>query len=213
MLPNKMPDSAIKSCQRIALGAGTLLCMMLSSHPVQAFSWSEISDAGELPTSSQGVFGLGKLSSISGTLINRGNRKDDIDLYRFIINQPKSFSTSLSADFSGDNDASLFLFDELGSLVLYDDDAGPGFLPEFSHGQFKGAAGVYILGVSLFATQPLLTPTLTGWNRFPFPFQTGPYTLSITGAVGVPGPLPILGVGAAFTYSRKLRKRIQSAAR
>jgi hypothetical protein len=28
---------------------------------------------------------------------------------------------------------------------------------------------------------------------------------------GVPGPLPILGVGAAFGYSRKLRKRIKNA--
>jgi len=27
----------------------------------------------------------------------------------------------------------------------------------------------------------------------------------------VPGPLPILGVGAAFGYSRKLRKRIKSS--
>jgi hypothetical protein len=33
-----------------------------------------------------------------------------------------------------------------------------------------------------------------------------------TDAVAVPGPLPILGIGAAFGFSRKLRKRISHSA-
>jgi|688.fasta_scaffold127693_3 hypothetical protein len=215
MSPTKPPDSAIKPIQTMPPGAGTLLagtllCLMLAPHPARAFAWSESGDAGELPSTSQGVFGLGNLSTISGTLISLGTRKDDIDLYRFIINRPKSFSVSTSANLTGDNDASLFLFDEAGNLALYNDDGGPGLLPQFNPGDLTGSAGVYILGISLYATQPQLTPTLTGWNRFPFPFQTGTYTLSITGAVGVPGPLPILGLGAAFGYSRKLRKRIKA---
>ena len=200
-------DSASKP---MALLASAIIGAMLPAQPARAFAGSEIGDAGELPSSNQAVFGLGRLSSISGTLINRGSRSDDIDLYRFIIDQPASFSASLAADLSADNDASLFLFNESGELILSDDDSGPGFLPEFAAGDLQGSAGVYLLGISLYATQPLLTPTLTGWNRFPFPFQTGPYTLSITGAIGVPGPLPILGLGAAFRYSRKLRQRLQA---
>ena len=36
-------------------------------------------------------------------------------------------------------------------------------------------------------------------------------SLSIPGPQSVPGPLPILGVGAAFAYSRRLRRRISRA--
>ena len=33
---------------------------------------------------------------------------------------------------------------------------------------------------------------------------------TITGEIAVPDPLPLLGVGAAFEFSRRLRQRIQS---
>ena len=41
---------------------------------------------------------------------------------------------------------------------------------------------------------------------------SGPnYLARISGSTPVPGPLPLLGVGAAFAYSRKLRMRIKSS--
>ena len=58
------------------------------------------------------------------------------------------------------------------------------------------------------------------------PLPVGSYNLSFGGSfygggfqqdnhyrlvVGVPGPLPILGVATAFSYSRRMRKRIKSA--
>jgi hypothetical protein len=36
-------------------------------------------------------------------------------------------------------------------------------------------------------------------------------TFGQTGTTGVPGPLPLLGIGAAFGMSRKLRKRIKGS--
>jgi hypothetical protein len=44
------------------------------------------------------------------------------------------------------------------------------------------------------------TVQVTGWNDTVF--QTDPNV--------VPGPLPILGAGIAFGYSRKLRSRIKA---
>ncbi len=37
----------------------------------------------------------------------------------------------------------------------------------------------------------------------------GSYSANIDVATKVPGPLPILGAGVAFGYSRRLRKRIK----
>ena len=36
--------------------------------------------------------------------------------------------------------------------------------------------------------------------------------IQVTAASPVPGPLPILGVGAAFGWSRKIRRRIKASA-
>lgn len=40
----------------------------------------------------------------------------------------------------------------------------------------------------------------------------GPSVTEVTDFLYVPGPLPVLGVSAAFCFSRKLRKRIKSSA-
>ena len=188
--------------------------LTLHSLPARAFSWNEIGDAGELLPTVQGILGTGPLNSISGPLIDLGSGTDDIDLYRFVVDQPSSFSVTVSSALSVDNDSQLFLFNESGSLILADDDDGPDLLPQLIVGDLSSQpAGIYILGFNLYDSDPSANP-LTGWNRDPDPFQTGPYTLTITGSTGVsavPGPLPIISVGVAFGWSRKLRKRIKSS--
>ncbi len=115
----------------------------------------------------------------------------------------------------------MWLFDSNGFLVGGADfsDIFPGFddrgdddcelpsapcLPEFFAGDFAGGAtGIYYLGFSLFATDPVVGPgvPLSGWDRFPAPFQTGPYTLSLTGvefAVLVPLPAAVWLFGSAL---------------
>jgi hypothetical protein len=98
----------------------------------------------------------------------------------------------VSATLSGDNDAQLFLFDESGLQILFNDDSGPGLLPQFNPGDLTGQpTGNYYLAFNLYETNPNSDP-LAGWDRDPAPFQTGPYTLSLTGVTAVPEPTSLL---------------------
>ena len=73
--------------------------------------------------------------------------------------------------------------------------------PYFGYRDLGGTNGV--LKMSRPSRTPLVTPTgqFTWAQASPVP------------AVAVPGPLPAFGAAAAFTFSRKLRKRIKSGAK
>ncbi|QPN63162.1 hypothetical protein [Synechococcus sp. CBW1004] len=69
-------------------------------------------------------------------------------------------------------------------------------------------------GPTLFATNAAgnwySINTATGAaSALPFTSPGGPLVADLAGATPVPGPLPILGAGVAFSASRKMRKRIQ----
>jgi hypothetical protein len=153
------------------------------------------------------------LDSISGTLIDLGSGTDDIDLYQIFIHDTDAFSVTVSASLSEDNDARLFLFDADGFLKLFNDD-GNGLLPQFNPGELSGQpTGIYYLAFNLFNTDPNSDP-LAGWNRNPNPFQTGPYTLSLTGtnfasSATVPEPSTILGLGVLGLGALSTRKLSQ----
>jgi hypothetical protein len=98
--------------------------------------------------------------------------------------QPNQFSSSGFAYYTSDNEAYRFFYGERlgvpGSSVSY-----------------QG-----------FPVRPRPTPI----DPNPIPFDPGNYKDITNPRFNnvVPGPLPILGVGAAFGFSRKLRKRIKS---
>ena len=82
----------------------------------------------------------------------------------------------------------------------------PGFAASFTTNQLTYVAGLYELGGTL--TFPLGSSgvaTAPGWLGGNVSFASTTSTTSTS----VPGPLPLLGVAAAFAYSRKLRKRIK----
>lgn len=194
------------------------VCYGLSASAVQAVMIDEDNpDAGELVSTAQDTTGTGAvLESISGSLINLGtvaDPVDDIDLFKILITDPAAFSVMVTASLSVDNDAMLYLFDSAGVQVLVDDDGSGGLLPQIDAGELTaagGAAGEYFLAFNLFITNPddvvSNPPTLdSGWFRDPIPFQTGPYTLNLTGVstdappptVPEPGMLALFGLGLA----------------
>ena len=191
----------------------------LSASVAHAVMINEVNpDAGELVATAQDTTGTGAvLESISGTLINLGTEADpvdDVDLYKILITNPAAFSVTVTASLSDDNDAQLYLFDAAGIEVLYSDDGGVGFLPQFDAGDLIDPAGEYFLAFNLFATVPETEGNLdTGWDHDPLPFQTGPYTLSLTGvetagaAVPEPSTLALLSLGlAGFGFMRRKMK-------
>lgn len=192
----------------------------LSVSVAQAVMINEVNpDAGELVATAQDTTGTGAvLESISGTLINLGTEADpvdDVDLYKILITNPAAFSVTVTASLSDDNDAQLFLFDAAGIEVLYSDDRGEDdFLPQFDAGDLIDPAGEYFLAFNLYATAPETVGNLdTGWDHDPAPFQTGPYTLSLTGvetagaAVPEPSTLALLSLGlAGFGFMRRKMK-------
>lgn len=186
------------------------VAVLLLTPVAQAMTWTEAGDAGESLVSADMTAGPGSLTTIDGELIVLGGRTDDVDLYRISIVDTTAFAVSVAANLSVDNDAAMWLFDSSGFLVGGADfpDIFPGFddrgdgdcglpsspcLPEFFPGDFAGGpTGIYYLGFSLFATQPTVGPSLplSGWDRDPLPFQTGPYTLSLAGVEFSVVPVP-----------------------
>jgi hypothetical protein len=188
--------------------------------PAQAVMIDEVSpDAGELVSTAQDTTGTGAvLESISGTLIDLGAAApvDDVDLYKILITDPAAFSVMVAASLSGNNDAMLHLFDSAGVQVLVDDDGSGTLLPQFNPGDLSGPAGEYFLAFNLFLTNPedvvSNPPTLDdGWFRDPIPFQTGPYTLNLTGvstAVPVPAAVWLFGSGLLGLVGMARRKKV-----
>jgi hypothetical protein len=74
----------------------------------------------------------------------------------------------------------------------------------------------YVSGSSVVSSATFSGKTLAGLGLTPTSGTIGTWTLAGTGDIvnlrvdnPVPGPLPLVGVGAAFGFSRHLRQRIQ----
>ncbi|MBN2473196.1 MAG: DVUA0089 family protein [Pirellulales bacterium] len=191
--------------ERLAAGMTVVVALQTGVSALGAF-WTEAGDAGQLLPTAQVIRGTGRLDQIAGTLAG----DDDVDLYRIRITDPDAFSITVSANLSTDNDAQLFLFDSAGYLVADDDDSGYQLLPQINAGVLSAhAAGIYHVAIDLYNTDPVGSP-LSGWHSRPEPRQTGPYTMTFTGAAPVPEPAtqtvwPILGA-LAIGYWRRRRK-------
>ena len=169
-----------------------------------ATNWAEQGDAGEFMATAGRSDEPGALSRIDGALIDLGGNVDDIDMYRIYVIDPDVFSVVTAASLSEDNDAQLHLFDAAGNLILSDDDGladDDDLQPEFFAGALAGRPiGVYYLAYGLFTTQPTLSAgRLAGWARNPSPFQTGDYSLYLSGTLNKPPAL--LDAGADRTVS------------
>ena len=97
-------------------------------------------------------------------------------------------------------------FNIIGAMV-YDQNVA-GFPPLRNHNYFWNNLNIGALNSVTVGFDDIHGPTLEAWG-----IQAGANYVEKNGAnylpvpsVPVPGPLPILGIGAAFGYSRRLRK-------
>jgi len=79
-----------------------------------------------------------------------------------------------------------------------------------AQGATKTYASTSVLTDAFVASVGVTQGTITQFTQS-FNFQNTPPEPPGPGGVPVPGPLPVLGAGIAFGYSRKLRKRIAAA--
>lgn len=130
-----------------------------------AQSWSEAGDAGDLPDTVQAVLGSGPLTHISGTL-----GTGDVDLYLIHVDDPATFTcTSVGgATF----DTQLWIFDRLGHGISFKDDDG--VLQSTLTGQFLGAAGHVIVGISCYDNDPLDAGNQELWLDQPYDVERQP---------------------------------------
>ena len=197
-----------------------ILTLALGTTPLFAGVWTEVGDAGEVPTTAQETLGVGLLGSIFGTLVP--GTPDDVDMYGIFISDPDAFSAIANPDgthllMSGGfelNDATLFVFDSAGYQVASDDDDGELLLPAIYPGELAGnSPGYYFISFSLFETLPTADP-ITGWSRNPATLQTGPYQIDLTGALpsNIPEPATLLllasGVLGLVPCVRRRAKRL-----
>jgi hypothetical protein len=167
------------------------------------FIWTEVGDAGQLPSSAQVVSGPGALTAINGTM----SGPFDVDMFRIIIAAPMMFFATTTP---GTLDTQLFLFDVSGLGIAANDDQNPpttSLLPAGNSLYASLVPGEYLLAISLFDNDPqssggLLFPStfagvfgptgpggaspLSGWSEVGGAEPPmGSYTINFGGAAGV----------------------------
>jgi hypothetical protein len=200
----------VRRLARVA--ALTVLVVGLLAFPAVALAvtWTEVGDAGDLPSSAQVVTGEGPVTSISGTLSDA----NDEDMYALCLVGGKTFSARTHG--SAVIDPQLFLFDAAGLGVYANDDDGPvlqqSALPA-GHALTPTVPGIYYLAISAWNNDPVSSggrifpddpvsnnmavgPTgpggsspISGWTNGGLAVSIaagGGYTITLTGAEFVP---------------------------
>ncbi|WP_218082037.1 DVUA0089 family protein [Anthocerotibacter panamensis] len=189
---------------RQLLVLGTMLTAPLL--PAYAFSVTEVGDAGETLTTAQVLSGTGPLETISGALSS-----NNADLFQIFIDGGNFSATTLP---NNAFNTQLFLFDALGRGVVANDDSSIQTTGSTLNA-IGLSSGIYYLAISGFDYDPTSvngfifpnnargqrTPQtnspLTGFGqRTTLESDSGFYTLTLSGASGVPvpGPGPALGL-------------------
>jgi hypothetical protein len=187
----------------ISTMAMSALVAALSPLQAQAFTFTEIDDAGESLGTAQIIpSGSSLLESISGTLFGFD---DPADLFQISLTSGQSFfaSTVGGADF----DTRLFLFDAEGFGVYFNDDSSSSTLQSTlpANSSFTPTqSGTYYLGISGFDYSPV---NAAGERIFPsladFPVDV-PAENIFTGVFGPTGPggdAPLNGFDGAILNS------------
>lgn len=213
----------------IALTCIVSFCLFYAD--AQAFVWTEVGDAGNLPSTAQIIYGDGSLTAISGNLA-----LNDADMYAFYVPVGSAFSATTVGGASFDTE--LFLFNSSGFGVYVNDDEVSGSYPQSTlpagHIYSPSTAGIYYLAISsydydpvspggeIFPDRPGVPPrsynvggptgpgggsAISGWSGPGY--ESGLYTINLTGASGIipePATMSLLGLGLLGLLGLKKRK-------
>jgi MYXO-CTERM domain-containing protein len=202
----------------------TLAALLAFTSLAAADIWTEIGDAGDLPSTAQqtGFVDFRPLDEIRGTIDNR----TDADMFVLYLPGGGTFSATTVGTPGTLNDTQLFLFDASGHGVYANDDANSSTrrstLPA-DHPLTPQAAGLYYLAIAPFGRVPVSQPSndvifpdfpttgvfgptgpgganpISGWRGEAPPQEAmGTYTIRLTGALTVspePGALTLAGLG------------------
>lgn len=178
---------------KIARNFSIAVCLLfLTANVSFAQTWAEVGDAGSLPGSAQSVITGGGLTTITGNLT-----ANDVDMFRFSITSPTTFSAS-TAGFFGMGfeaiDTQLFLFSVGGLGIASNDDTNVNLravLPAGNPLLTVLAPGDYLIAVTTYDVEPV---DANGQLIFPNSNFVGVFGPTVPG-----GGLPVAGyVGNTF---------------
>ncbi|MBI3782567.1 MAG: hypothetical protein HY270_04115, partial [Deltaproteobacteria bacterium] len=153
---------------------------LLVASRVNAATWAETGDAGDLLASAQATMGCGSLTSIAGTKEASG-----ADLFQISITDPAAFSAS-TAGMATNSDTQLFLFDTTGLGIYANDDISSSnnrsTLPT-TRPPGPTVAGTYYLAISQYNRDPASTGSQLIFPDTPF--------ISVVGPTGAGGASPL----------------------
>ena len=194
-----MPRSLAKTIAPIALAGATL---GLAANPAQALTQF----AGDYAPANwtQSIQGDGFINTggapASISLSGADDYSDTDQNTDFTIAAPTAGTVSFDWDYSTDDDPE---YDPYGYLLN-------GVFTQLTINNFdinqSGSVSFSVLAGDVFGFRQNSADSLLGRASTTISNFNGP--LAASGPASVPGPLPLLGAGAAFGWSRQLRKRI-----
>ena len=172
--------------KNIGLILGSVMTIIIFSQLAEAFTWTEVEDAGDLPGTAQNITNDGPLEFITGSLTS----PTDVDMYAIFITGDGNFSAT-TVGWTTDVDTQLTLFDSSGIGVYSNDDfttnTRQSTLPALDP-LTPIKPGLYYLAISDWDYDPVSD----GGYIFPHPNNIISYT-AVDGPTGPGGGSPITG--------------------
>jgi hypothetical protein len=182
------------------VGVAWTTLLVIHSSSLNAASWTEVGDAGQLPTSAQVVTGTGVLDAIYGSFVSG---KADVDLYKVKVPSGSGapvFSVSITVPVSGSGpDPELFLFDENGYGIAaswfpgtYSTHLtnGSGFILPESNFFYIAVAYALIVPYGIEDQYNSEQPIFPAWNNCGY---------CVIGPTGAGGDSPVVSWGGSYS--------------